>query len=422
MRRSPPLLLAGGVSAAAAAAALLLPWWRAAVAPVLLVAGPSVALAPETATGWQVLGLLRAGLVVGLAVVAVVGSRAGGPSRGRSWRPRGVWRSRPASARCSTAPARLDRGSGCWGEGHPRDVRGLAVRNQDAYALWRLPGAAAVLADLPATPAGCVAAPPAAGPPVSLVPVGETAGDPLGAPLDTSGRWASDRLGTGAIVAVTPDGRRAPLGVRDGDGGVGPVVPDGSGGVWWLEAGDGRSTLVHGCPGVAEHRFPAVEIPGTGASLLTDLGGRPPLAGTTAGAFRIDGGSAERVVDGRVDGGAVRADGRGWVLVGGRVVALDGDRVLGPVIDAGPAPDDAVPVVVQLAKGVAPNRLALPPSHLGLDAQGRAVVVSDGVVIAVDVDGAVGVVAQDPRLDAPFVVEGGLVQRDGGTLLRVDLP
>jgi hypothetical protein len=50
-------------------------------------------------------------------------------------------------------------------------------------------------------------------------------------------------------------------------------------------------------------------------------------------------------------------------------------------------------------------------------------VFSDGVVLAVTVDGTVTPVAQDPRLTAPVSVEGGLVQRgDDGALLRVDLP
>ena len=298
----------------------------------------------------------------------------------------------------------------------------LAVSAPDGVAVWRLPGAVAALADLPTTPPGCLAAPPPVGPAVGLVAVGGTAGDPLGTPLDTSGRWASGRPGgSGAIVAVTPDGRRTPLGTRQ-DGTPGAVVPDGSGGVWWLEDTAGRSTLVHGRPGAAEQRFPAVVVPGEGRTLLTDLGGRAPLVGTAAGAFRIDRGSAEQVVGGRIDGGVVRPDGRGWVLADGRLLALDGDHVLGPVIDAGPARDDTVPVVVQRAKGVPPDRLALPHAHLGLDGRGRALVVTDGVALAVDAAGMVTVVAQDPRLDAPFTVEGGLVQVDGGTLVRVDLP
>lgn len=287
-------------------------------------------------------------------------------------------------------------------------------------AVWRLPGAAGALVPLPPTPPGCAAAPPAVGPPARLTPVANTAGDPLGAPLDVTGRWASGRPGAGAIVALSPDGGRTPLGRRR-DGELGPVVPDGTGGVWWLETDDGRTALVHGRPGSPEQRYPAVDLPDR-PSLLTDLGGRPPLVGTAEGAFRIDGGSARRVVAGRIDGGVARPDGRGWLLADGRLLALDGDRVLGPVIDGGGA--DAGPVAVQLAKGVAPNRLVLPRAHLVLDASGRAVVVSDGVALAVTADGpaaAVTVVAQDPRLDSLFTVEGGIVRFDEGTLQRVDL-
>ena len=98
------------------------------------------------------------------------------------------------------------------------------------------------------------------------------------------------------------------------------------------------------------------------------------------------------------------------------MLALDGD----PVIDGdGPAE----PVPVQLAKGVPPSRLVLGDATLGLDAQGRGVVLADGVVLAITLDGAVRAVAQDPRLTALTTVEGGLVQRgDDGALLRVDVP
>jgi hypothetical protein len=71
---------------------------------------------------------------------------------------------------------------------------------------------------------------------------------------------------------------------------------------------------------------------------------------------------------------------------------------------------------------VPPDRLALSGAEVGLDAAGRAVVVSGGVVLRIDDAGTVSVAAQDPRLDAPFAAEGGLVQYDDGVLLRVDLP
>ena len=78
---------------------------------------------------------------------------------------------------------------------------------------------------------------------------------------------------------------------------------------------------------------------------------------------------------------------------------------------------------MQLAKGVPPAGLSIVGAHIGLDAAGRPVVVcADGVVLRVDDAGGVTVVAQDPLLDAPFTVEGGLVQYVDGTLLRVDLP
>jgi hypothetical protein len=217
----------------------------------------------------------------------------------------------------------------------------------------------------------------------------------------------------GQISTVSADGRtRVPLGVRQ-DAAPGPVWPDGAGGVWWLEG----ATPVHARPARPETRLPPVPLPAERMSLIPDLGDRPPLVATPDGAYRLDG---TRVVDGPVTGGVVRADGRGWLLAGGRVIALDDGRVLGPVIDgSGPA----APVPVQLAKGVPPVHLVLGDASLGLDAQGRAAVLADGVVLAITTDGAVRPVAQDPRLTALTTVEGGLVQRgDNGALLRVDLP
>ncbi|GAA3242175.1 hypothetical protein GCM10017691_46040 [Pseudonocardia petroleophila] len=291
-----------------------------------------------------------------------------------------------------------------------------------ADALWRLPDAATALADLPPVPAGCVADPPAAGPPVGLVPVANTGGDALGVPLGVDGRWASGRI-DGDLAVVGPGGP-VTLGPRR-DGHLGQVWPDGGGGAWWLEVAgpDGELlTLVHALPGGEQVRSAPVRHPAPreGAALVPDLGGRPPLLATAAGAYRIDGGAPVRVLDGDVAAGVVRADGRGWVLAGGRLLALERDRVLGPVID--PAAGPGSPVPVQLAKGVAPERLALDRAVVGLGADGRAVVVADGVVLRVDDAGAVTVVAQDPRLDAPFTVEGGLVESVDGVLLRIDLP
>jgi hypothetical protein len=196
--------------------------------------------------------------------------------------------------------------------------------------------------------------------------------------------------------------------------------------VWWLESAAGTLTLVHGRPGLAPVRLAPVAIPADRAVLVPDLGGRTPLVATPTGAFEVDAGVATRVVDGPVTGGVVRADGRGWLLAGGRLLALDSGRVLGAAIDgsgiAGRAGVGA-PVPVQLAKNVPPARIALDGGSVALDARGRAAVFSDGVVLAVTVDGTVTPVAQDPRLTAPVSVEGGLVQRgDDGALLRVDLP
>lgn len=286
-----------------------------------------------------------------------------------------------------------------------------AVAGQGGPGLWRLPDAAGALADLPPTPPGCLPAPPRVGPPVELVPIGTT--DASGVPLDTTGRWAATRRDRLDVAAVGVDGSRAALGTRR-DGKAGRVWPDGSGGVWWLEAADpGAVTLVHGRTGIPEERLGPLRVPAS--TLIPDLGGRPPLLGAPTGVYRVDG---SQVLQGAVSGGVVRADGRGWVLVDGRLVTLEGTRV----IDAGEGRGGQVPVAVQLAQGVAPAQLALPRATVGLDARGGAVVVTDGVVLAVADDGAVSVAAQDARLHAPFTVVGGLVEVADGTLLRVDLP
>ena len=177
------------------------------------------------------------------------------------------------------------------------------------------------------------------------MPITNTGTDRLGVPLGVDGRWASSTR-DGRISTVSADGRtRVPLGVRQ-DALPGPVWPDGAGGVWWLEG----ATPVHARQARPEARLPPVPLPAERLTLIPDLGDRPPLVATPDGAYQIDG---TRVVDGPVTGGVVRSDGRGWLLAGGRVIALDDGRVLGPVIDgSGPA----APVPVQLAKGV-------PPAH-----------------------------------------------------------
>jgi hypothetical protein len=286
---------------------------------------------------------------------------------------------------------------------------GLVVATR--LGLWAL-AANAPLADLPPTRSDCVPDPPAAGPPATLVPITNTGTDRLGAPLGVDGRWASSTR-DGQISTVSADGRtRVPLGGRL-DAAPSPIWPDGAGGAWWLEG----TTPVHARPARPETRLPPVPLPASPMSLVPDLGDRPPLVATPQGAYRLDG---TRLVDGPVTGGVVRADGRGWLLAGGRVLPLADGRVLGPVIEGtGPA----APVPVQLAKGVPAARLVLGDASLGLDAQGRAAVLADGVVLAITTDGAVRPVAQDPRLTALTTVEGGLVQRgDNGTLLRVELP
>ncbi|MFD1530424.1 hypothetical protein ACFSCY_13315, partial [Pseudonocardia aurantiaca] len=239
----------------------------------------------------------------------------------------------------------------------------LTLADAAGPALWRLPDPAAALTDLPAPAPGCAAPLAPLAPPVALVPVSRTGRDRLGIPLGADGRWASAGPG-GEIAVVAPGGARTPVGVR-ADGGAGPVWPDGSGGVWWVEA---PGTPVHGTAAGTD-RFP--QLRQDGSELVPDLGGRPPLLVTATGAFRVGSRSPLPVVGGRVAGGVVRADGRGWLLADGGLIALDGDHMLGAVIDPGDRRADTTPVAVQLAKGVAPAALALPRATVALDGAGR---------------------------------------------------
>jgi hypothetical protein len=82
-----------------------------------------------------------------------------------------------------------------------------------------------------------------------------------------------------------------------------------------------------------------------------------------------------------------------------------------------------MPPPVQLAKGVPPDRLALPPrAGVALDDRGRAIVVSPGVALAVDDANRMTVVAEDVRLDGVRAVEGGLTVYDDGIFSLVVLP
>ncbi|WP_281690302.1 hypothetical protein [Pseudonocardia thermophila] len=287
-----------------------------------------------------------------------------------------------------------------------------------AAGLWRLPAAATTLLDPPPTPT-CVPHPPRAGPPIAFVPVGTTGAERHGTPLSVTGAWVSRAR---SEVALVSGGTRVVLGRRD-DPEPGPVVPDGSGGVWWLErVAAGQGALVHARPGSPPERFPPVPV-GEDTLLVPDLGGRAPLLASASGLAGAVPDAVARALTGPVTAGVVRADGRGWFLADGRLVTTDGTTGT-TVVDAGDRRADPTPAAVQLARGVPPSELALPGAHLVLDGAGRPVVVcADGVVLRADpATGAVVVIAHDELLVAPTTVEGGVVQNTDGTLQRVDLP
>ena len=265
---------------------------------------------------------------------------------------------------------------------------GLVVATR--LGLWAL-AANAPLEDLPPTRSDCVPDPPAAGPPATLVPITNTGTDRLGAPLGVDGRWASSTR-DGQISTVSADGRtRVPLGGRL-DAAPSPIWPDGAGGAWWLEG----TTPVHARPARPETRLPPVPLPASPMSLVPDLGDRPPLVATPQGAYRLDG---TRLVDGPVTGGVVRADGRGWLLAGGRVLAARRRPGAGPG-DRGHRASRAGAGATR-SRGVPAPGSCSATRRSGSTRQGRAAVLADGVVLGDhEGDGAVRPVAQDPRLTA----------------------
>lgn len=299
---------------------------------------------------------------------------------------------------------------------------------EEPDALWVLPDAAKHLEDLPSPNADCVASPTPFAPPATLDTVSDSAGSRLGVPLGVDGRWADSSAGAGKsteLFVVDPDGDRTSVGRRR-DGSLGSVVPDGTGGMWWVEVDETDPEdhrLVHGRPGEPEQRAEPVRgIDDYGGSMLiADLTGGPPLLGTPDGAFELVDGQARQVFDGPVDDGVIGPDGRGWLLSGGRLLSFDGQDAR-TVIDA--VDTDTAPVSVQLRRGVRPEQLTLMRAQLGLDVDGRPLVVSDDVVLAVTDGGAVQVVAQDEQflqMTNVYPVEGGTVVTDGSEHLSLNV-
>lgn len=307
--------------------------------------------------------------------------------------------------------------------------------------LWRLPAGAAV--ELPDPPAGC-AAHPEVGEPARLVPLGVNY-DTSARPLDVHGRRA-EVTEDGTVVAVAPDGTRTTLGRRIDAPGIDDddrrqVVPDGSGGVWWIETvppdtpvddetGRGPNPLqtrrlVHATAGGEVRRLGRVPG-GDDIDLSTDLSGGEPLVGRCV-PVRYAGGQ-ERPVPAlagftqclRV---AVGPDGRGWAVSNKGLFTFDpgGSRPARAVID--PEGDGAVPVAVQLAHGTAPSALTPDYYPIAFDSAGGPLLLDDDVLIGLSGAGEVVVVAQDERLRGARlygVAGGALVRTADGTLFRLD--
>lgn len=235
-------------------------------------------------------------------------------------------------------------------------------------ALWRLPDAVAATSALPAPAADCGTTRRPAGPPVAL-------GPELAQAL------------TSAQVA------------------------DGHGGTWEIEP------TVTGQDRVLRHRTSTgtgtvdrIPVPGGRRSVAitgADLTGRPPLLTMSDGVMRLVDGRLVRVANDSAlistrTWSVIGADGHGWLLVDGRLRPVDpDDRIGAAVIHPGPSGPDESYVDVQLAEGVPPQALSIGKAvldvpRLGIDAAGRAVVVTCGVVLRADRSGTVEVLGELP--------------------------
>lgn len=309
--------------------------------------------------------------------------------------------------------------------------------------LWRLLDPRSRLTDLPAPKADC-AAQPANDLPAELTPI--EGADAEGWPLDVRGRTAKTVAEGGAVEMSAPGGAQTTLGQREDDSDNSErLVPDGSGGVWWLErrregpvsdAKPGTPTtfppttyrLAHATAAGEVTRLPEMVDTNAGSASVDIVGpdfstGTPLVNSPSEGLLRIQGQQAVAVTDAYVTAGVIGANGRGWLLADGTLLSVSGSQVT-PVIEPGPGGGgpETVPVSVQLAHGTAPSELSLPHgSSLGLAADGRLLVLSDTVLLAVTADGQLSVAARDERLAGLSLasVEGGCVAHGNGQVFRL---
>lgn len=290
--------------------------------------------------------------------------------------------------------------------------------------VWRLPDAESRLGTLPAPSQDCHAHPEVAKP-AQLTPLALPPG--TSNLLDVSGRRAA--LGTGDVIeVVAADGTRTQAGPRQGEeDGLLEFVPDGAGGMWWLEtvvpvAGQPLARqLVHASAGGVVTRQPPAGGGGERNRLSADLSGGVPLVGWCP-PMRFSNGAARTIPaieELKGESGClspvVGRDGRGWVAADRGLYSFDPASV-------GPATrvvggDDDVPVAVALARGAEPSAVSLRDATTAFDSTGRVLVLSEDVLLGVAAAGPVTVVAQDERLRGGRLtaVEGGAVVtlRDG---------
>ncbi|MBB4907185.1 hypothetical protein [Actinophytocola algeriensis] len=298
--------------------------------------------------------------------------------------------------------------------------------------VWRLADPRSRLEALPEPGRDCFPRPEVGGPaPLTPIAVAPHTRDVL----DVTGRHA-ERTVNGAIEVVAADGARTPLGPRQGEeDGLLEFVPDGSGGLWWLETvvpvpdEPLARQLVHASAAGVVTRHAPVAGGGERNKLHPDLSGGVPLVGhcpPTRFSGRGDAASIPALENLKGESGClspvVGRDGRGWVLAQGGLYWFDPARLgpATPVVNA--AGSDDVPVAVALAHGADPATVRLPYATLAFDSAGGLLVLSEDVLLGVTVEGAVTVLAQDGRLHGGKLsaVEGGAVVtlRDG-TLHRL---
>lgn len=316
---------------------------------------------------------------------------------------------------------------------------------------------------LPRPPDGCYPEVPTVAPPAQMSTVSGTS---LGVLLDPAGtRLRLDQSPTGEprqVSLVSADGTEDVIAETD----VPPVfggwiVPDGDGGAWWLgqvarprtgspDDPANRSWAVRPvhllATGEIDESAPAIEIDlATTASADIDIAAagdtayvvataRPESGTPTVTVTRVGGATTEVVHRGAATATRYLSDQTALAATrGGEVVRLSNGlvrRLLAdraePVAGAATAPaglERTLPV--EIAAGLGPDQVHLAGGAITADPRGDGVLlVQDGVVARIGLDGSMTPIAQDPRLvgDARLLDGELVVDDDLGNQYIVELP